>query len=190
MPLSGYIPAGTRFMQLGTSESQQRAFDWYLQALKPINSATIIATLGLSSLTARLSLTGGVSGSLPKNQWQIEVDNWFATRLAYLQKIPINTAYGPTDDRLWNFMERPKDKESKKICRNQVSPYSVIFVHLLHTNGYRKSGQRDLQISAYSAYPSSTALDASSSLSPTQWNVSYVPFIAGRALIILPIWNG
>lgn len=121
VPLSGYVTSGTRFMQLGSSESQQRAFDWYSQALAPITSATIIATLGSSSLTAKLSLTSGNSGSLPKNQWQIEVDNWFATRLAYLQKSPINAAYGPTDDRLWNIMQRPKDEESQKICRNQVS---------------------------------------------------------------------
>lgn len=45
----------------------------------------VVKMRGSQSLTSKISLLHGIQGSLPDNQWQLDVQNWFETSLAYLQ---------------------------------------------------------------------------------------------------------
>lgn len=44
-----------------------------------------LGLLGTQALRARDSLNGPLLGPLPDNQWQLEVQHWHATSMAYMQ---------------------------------------------------------------------------------------------------------
>ena len=60
-------------------------------------------------------------GQLPDNQWQIELDGWFATSLASLQLYLYEKAVGPSDV-LDNggIVQRPKDAYGETLCKRQM----------------------------------------------------------------------
>jgi hypothetical protein len=77
--------------------------------------------LGLSSLTARYSMSNGWQGPLPANQWQKEVEHWFTTSLANLQRLVLELGTGPLDPQLDKALRRPKTGEERLMCRSHVS---------------------------------------------------------------------
>ncbi|KAL1638028.1 hypothetical protein SLS58_009049 [Diplodia intermedia] len=54
--------------------------------------------LGASSLLSRASSSGGLGAPLPNNQWQLEVQSWFNTTLAILQRKIVEKATGSRNE--------------------------------------------------------------------------------------------
>jgi hypothetical protein len=85
--------------------------------------ATLINILGPNSLASQQSLTRSSSmlGSIPSNQWQLDVENWWAIYMASLQAGMVNTAYGSHDPALKPYEILPFNSYAQKLCNNQVS---------------------------------------------------------------------
>ncbi|KAF2750359.1 hypothetical protein M011DRAFT_239586 [Sporormia fimetaria CBS 119925] len=81
---------------------------------------TPMRSLGADSLTSRHTLTTGVQGPLPNDQWQKDVQNWAHMFLAGLQTASVDAATGPSSkdmrERLWLT---PDTEIGKYFCRNQ-----------------------------------------------------------------------
>ncbi|KAF2191705.1 hypothetical protein K469DRAFT_654829 [Zopfia rhizophila CBS 207.26] len=82
---------------------------------------TIVDVAGAESLIARYSLKGLFQASIPKNQWQIELENLVSTSLASLQGSFVEAARGQSKSGLSNAFVRPGQNESAalKVCRSQ-----------------------------------------------------------------------
>ncbi|KAL9112426.1 MAG: hypothetical protein Q9227_003268 [Pyrenula ochraceoflavens] len=80
----------------------------------------VLLNLGSSSLTAKLSLSQGVQGPLPTDQWQREVENWHSIILASSQNDALEDAVGPGNDEVlkW-FWARPQNDVERYICKSQ-----------------------------------------------------------------------
>ncbi|KAI0390399.1 hypothetical protein F5Y17DRAFT_65954 [Xylariaceae sp. FL0594] len=94
------------------------AYDSY--ALNARSIRTVVRDLGITSLTTRFSLRNGVQGPLAPDQWQAEVRGWFETSLANLQRLFVDVATGPSDDRLDGWLLRPQSPEERQACRGQI----------------------------------------------------------------------
>lgn len=105
----------------------------------------IVRSLGISSLTARNSLRGGIQGPLPNNQWQLEVQYWHSISMALLQRMVVEQATGPTSETVYPWLVKPQTKEEQAQCHIQVSfisfnvPYASDFpdqkiINTAHTN--------------------------------------------------------
>lgn len=79
----------------------------------------VINNLHTGGLLARYSMATNTQGFLPDNQWQLEVQHWFATILAGIQQSFVRTAIGPTPE-LVPFATRPQSEQSKAMCNSQV----------------------------------------------------------------------
>lgn len=86
----------------------------------------LLTTLGPSSLLSIQHLMQGLMGSLPDNQWQLDVSHWFAMRLASLQANFVNTARGPTDETVLPFSTSITEEIQVEMCNNQVSNGSAM----------------------------------------------------------------
>lgn len=86
----------------------------------------IVMYMGISSLIARRGLTRGFQGSLPNNQWQLEVENWFTTTLADLQRVTVEYATGPTDPAVFPLLKRAQTDQEQLMCRSLVSHHSSL----------------------------------------------------------------
>lgn len=94
--------------------------EWVWSA--PIIIPDIISALTITSLTSRSSLDQSVSGPLPTNQWQNDVENWHNITLANLQGGVILNAAGPGDAGILQYFWRYAQSDSEKyFCKNQVS---------------------------------------------------------------------
>lgn len=74
-----------------------------------------------SSLKAQstvLALTQ--QAALPSNQWQLELDGWFATTLAVLQQQIVEIATGPTNYMNHSVIAAPSDKYEREVCTRQM----------------------------------------------------------------------
>ena len=115
---------------------------------------SIIDELGVSSLTARDSLLGGIQGPLPKNQWQLEVQYWHSIIMALLQRLVVEQATGPASETVYPWLVRPQTKEEQAQCHNQVGAV-VLVLRTLLTFLTRKSSIPLTLISAFLASASS-----------------------------------
>lgn len=123
-------------------EKMQRYMGWTYDSyvLNSRSIRTIVRDLGIASLTTRFGLQNGVQGPLPDNQWQNEVKNWFETSLANLQRLFVEVAHGPSDDRLEGWLIRPNSTEEHELCRNQAGTPSWCFPYLhIQTNPQPRS---------------------------------------------------
>lgn len=105
-------PAGSRYA-------------WFLQYFTmavPVLSAQL-NFLGASSLASQQSVSRewGTVGAISNNQWQLDVENWWAIYMASLQAGMVNTAYGPQDPALEPYRVVPFNSHVQKMCNNQVS---------------------------------------------------------------------
>lgn len=82
----------------------------------------MLAYLGAKSLDSQSLLYDGVQYSLPLNQWQRDVTNWWNTTLAAVQGSYIDTALGTTDPMEKNSRHGPENPEEVKMCNSQVRP--------------------------------------------------------------------
>jgi hypothetical protein len=118
---NSYHDAGTAGVDLFQGDDLSR-YIWFFYSGPNVmfGAETAIDYLGALTLTARFGLVGGVQGPLPDNQWQIEVQSWFATMLANLQMALVNTATGPTDRALDPWQLGPNSTIEREMCANQV----------------------------------------------------------------------
>lgn len=80
----------------------------------------VIATLATSSLTSKFSLSTGLQGPLPDDQWQAEVEFWHNIVVTSLQSIA-DGAIGPGDPEILKYFWRAPDSfQRQKLCNNQV----------------------------------------------------------------------
>lgn len=81
----------------------------------------VIEALGISSLTSRFNVLASISGPLPDNQWQMDVQNWHNIALAKVQGDMVQQAVGPGDANiLENQWQGPQNNFQKSFCKNQV----------------------------------------------------------------------
>lgn len=85
-PLAGFTCAYTAADALWRTDEQRALFNASVyNILTNVDDLRgIISTAGIASLNARYLLADGVQGSLPTDQWQVEVGNWYAATLAKL----------------------------------------------------------------------------------------------------------
>lgn len=76
-------------------------------------------SLGANMLTARYRLTGRNQGTVPENQWQIDVERWNNMTLAAAQGAVVDNAMG-RDEVLRPYLTPVKPEIRKTYCTNQV----------------------------------------------------------------------
>lgn len=97
-------------------------FFWYLITLFTMTTdfGYMLQNLGPKALQSHESLFGGFMGPLPNNQWQLDVTNWWAIRLAGIQAAFVYTAYGTRNAALDIYRIRPFNSYMQDMCDNQV----------------------------------------------------------------------
>lgn len=132
-PMAGIIPVTSFAESLWQTENQKALFKWSSTAIMLIAMAISgpPSSLGGSSLTSRYSLSNGIQGPLPDDQWQKEVEHWFTVTLADLQRLVVEAATGPMDMAMNQFLIRPQTSEEHLLCRSQVSNTFLFFFFFL-----------------------------------------------------------
>jgi hypothetical protein len=82
----------------------------------------LIMHLGPQALQSQARFFNGIQGSLPDNQWQIDVTYWFATVLAGMQASFVDTALGTTFGKVEGSFLPPVNSFEESLCMQQVSP--------------------------------------------------------------------
>lgn len=122
-PLHGIVSTSTLAKGLWRTEKQKALFNWSANAIlyNAVGIPEVILSLGVSALTSRYKLTGASQGPLPDNQWQLEVEHWFTTMLASLQRALVEAATGPTGPEMSRLEQHSQKPAEQSLCRNQVS---------------------------------------------------------------------
>jgi hypothetical protein len=122
-PLEGPDNSITDLLYL-LDEEDKEWFHWLFRTTFAIAKSTRIplALLGTHVLTARNKLNGPVLGSLPDNQWQLEVQHWHATAMAYLQATFLESIIGYEDPKFSGLIQYPNTTIERDLCANQVIP--------------------------------------------------------------------
>lgn len=79
----------------------------------------LIGLLDVSSLLARNSKYTSIQGSLPSNQWTLEVENWNQILLADMQRSVLEYATGPSNPEILPFLSPPNGSSQVNLCHNQ-----------------------------------------------------------------------
>lgn len=104
------------------NDKQRDIYEWLsLTAQNMMQStADLVATLGVSALTARFKVTDSIQGPIPDNQWQSEVLHWFSASMATLQDAFVANAAGAPYPDLGPYFSPPENPQQHGICTNQV----------------------------------------------------------------------
>jgi hypothetical protein len=104
------------------NKDQIDALNWATTTFQQeqVSISTLVNAIGTSVLAARYSLAGGLSGPLPDNQWQIEVEHLVGASLASLQGTLVEAANGPSAEGLKPYQVLPDTDVAKRMCINQV----------------------------------------------------------------------
>ncbi|KAE9364713.1 hypothetical protein N431DRAFT_355340 [Stipitochalara longipes BDJ] len=78
-----------------------------------------LSLLGTHVLMARNKLNGPLLGSLPENQWQLEVQHWHATAMAHLQAAFLESIIGFKDPKFSPLIRYPNTTIERDLCANQ-----------------------------------------------------------------------
>ena len=128
-PLTGIFTATAAADALWRTDKQREFFNTSSSSI--LSGAgglvEIVQFTGISSLISRHGLVNGYQVSLPSNQWQLEVENWFGTTMADLQRATIEYVTGPADPAMFRLLNRPKTDEEHLLCRSLVSCFFLIF---------------------------------------------------------------
>ncbi|KAI1759146.1 hypothetical protein GGR53DRAFT_527966 [Hypoxylon sp. FL1150] len=92
--------------------------DWIFSQIEISHSAAP-NIMGVQALLSRKKLDEGYQGSLPDNQWQMDVEYWFQISMAAYQKVFVDTAAGPLPSMPEDFVKRPANDVQTKLCNNQ-----------------------------------------------------------------------
>ncbi|KAI3328900.1 hypothetical protein HD806DRAFT_548173 [Xylariaceae sp. AK1471] len=102
-----------------TTEPGSR-LSWFInQQTTSATVAHIVRTLGPRALASQSKLYQGLQQKLPKEQWQLDMTQIWASSLAGLQAIFLSTAQGQTDKELQPYRALPGDAETQHLCNNQ-----------------------------------------------------------------------
>ncbi|KAK2606837.1 hypothetical protein N8I77_005562 [Diaporthe amygdali] len=107
-----------------TSKGAEAAdrLDWLTIAtyIDALSEASMLQQLQDNALLSKQNLFGGYQGSVPNNQWQLDVTNWFSITLAAMQTSLLQTTSGfmITDES--TAVLRPQTEAARKLCSNQV----------------------------------------------------------------------
>lgn len=107
-------------------------FLWFISitALVASDVAGIVTQLASFSLSSRQNMVEGFMGPLPDNQWQLDVEHWFATWLAAMQASVVNVAVGVGDEALRPYAIAPNSTYvQESMCKSQVSAPHGDFYH-------------------------------------------------------------
>ena len=105
------------------TDDANNAFELFMHGYTNIGGDffNVITSLGAASLTARDTLIFNTQGSLPADQWQLEVMHWNSLALAMWQRVVVESATGPSDPGMKEFFEHPTTTSEKRVCQSQVS---------------------------------------------------------------------
>ncbi|KAI0552539.1 hypothetical protein F4679DRAFT_70859 [Xylaria curta] len=113
----------TSYKELGsgntTTEAGSRLLWFINQQTTSATVAHIVRTLGPRGLASQSKLYQGVQPTLPKEQWQLDMTQIWASSLAGLQAIFLTTAQGQTDEELQPYRALPWDGETQHLCNSQ-----------------------------------------------------------------------
>ncbi|KAK8093473.1 hypothetical protein PG997_000158 [Apiospora hydei] len=81
----------------------------------------LLLTFGAKALESQSLLSAGVQLGVSKNQWQLDVANWWNITLAIQQAAFVSTAMGypEVDTSLKSMIYSPKNDEERHLCQNQ-----------------------------------------------------------------------
>lgn len=83
-----------------------------------------LTQLGAFSLSSQAALQGGLMAALAENQWQLDVERWWATGLARMQAGFVDVAVGPSEEGLQSSTLRaPSPHIQESFCNSQVSSH-------------------------------------------------------------------
>ncbi|KAI0185692.1 hypothetical protein EV127DRAFT_502343 [Xylaria flabelliformis] len=104
-----------------SSNNEASRFLWLSTALQnyPSRLDPAVTTLGSHSLASERSLTAGIQGPLPDDQWQLDVGNWWNISLSLLQASLVDTANGPVEPALERIKMNATNVGQKPLCENQ-----------------------------------------------------------------------
>jgi hypothetical protein len=128
-PLAGIFDFPDQAVSLFSDPEAIQRFMWTYNAAFNLNPSisTVVQTLGAQALSSRNSLEFGIQGSLPSNQWQIEVQHWHDTALASLQNLFVTAAATmASDPNLRPWLQTPVANVEKTLCRSQVSGVHLV----------------------------------------------------------------
>jgi hypothetical protein len=109
-----------RYHLLDEGDEAWIAWLWMTTFTIGVSTRIPLTQLGTHVLTARNRLNGPILGSLPKNQWQLEVQHWHATAMAYLQANFLESIIGFTDPIYSGLIAYPSTPVERDLCANQV----------------------------------------------------------------------
>lgn len=121
-PLTGIFAVQPLAESLWKTEQQGAMFNWSSSTIlhNAIGLIEVLSKLGTSSLTARHKWADGKQGPIPDNQWQLDVEHWFTTILADLQRAAVDVVTGPLDRNFTKGLRRPQKPEERLLCDSQV----------------------------------------------------------------------
>lgn len=110
-----------------------------------VSTQRIVNSLGPNSLVSPNYLSNGLMGSLPEDQWQLDVKYWWAIFLASLQAAFVETARGSTDPVLDPYKYPPYNSNIRAMCNNQVRRLLGILRIRVHNMTWNSLTKTELQ---------------------------------------------
>lgn len=113
--------------------TQEALFLYFANTLysSPRSVEDIVGQLGQKALHSAKTLIIGDEGSLPPDQWQLDVINWVEIANAATQAAYIETAYGPTNPGVLQWRVNFTTQELLNLCNTQVyTPSRFLFISL------------------------------------------------------------
>lgn len=99
-------------------------FQWFLSIMiygGSIDISETLSQIGAYSLSSQSFMRQGLMGSLVENQWQLDVERWWAMGLASIQAGMVDVAVGPTEAALQPYTIRaPSSYIQDSFCNSQV----------------------------------------------------------------------
>jgi hypothetical protein len=127
--LSGFEEAFAQAESLFERASQNASWyatSWAISAAADIGG--VVTGLGSTALTSRFGLNFGIQSPLPSNQWELDVEHTHAVTLAYMQRIVVEQATGPTEENVQRFFIGPKHEQERQAYCLQVKPFPWLIV--------------------------------------------------------------
>ncbi|KAI1179955.1 hypothetical protein F4777DRAFT_355236 [Nemania sp. FL0916] len=128
------------------NSSADDPFNYFIAGFSEFQSATmreLIQQLGSASLASKISLTAGLQGSLPSNQWQLDVMHWSDIMKASLQAAYLGISYfDPLNRSLIEYRTNFTSKALRTMCDNQIkrsakyTSFSVFALLLIYIIGW------------------------------------------------------
>lgn len=129
-PLTGVSPAYQSAKQLGANPQQLSTFDFLYHLLGPEGPIGWIVDTGIAAVSditpppikASETLLGGslIQLALPSNQWAIEVEDWHALAMAFLQNLVVSYAIRPPKPDEQQYPIPPNTTEARHLCSQIV----------------------------------------------------------------------